>query len=547
MKWFTNLSIKMKLGLSFTAMLLIVAVLGLISLQAISQLNDMIVNMQSTLLPRVKYTMTMSREMTAFRASEFQHILSPEKTQKSTLEDRMKANYTKHELMHDKLKPLIQKGAIEAKKILMDVEAADYKYWGPHYEAMRLSSKNDIYAARDVLIQGPGLADFERANEQLSALADLAMSHSEEAVAQATKLNKAVRMLIICVFAIALCIGIVLAFYITSLLSNPINKLINGAHKIAQGNLTVYIPQDSRDEVGDLAAAFNHMTQGLQQVIGQVSDTSSSLSAEAEQLNTAANNILMAAEKAVFQSTIAATASEEMAATSAEISQSCQMAAASANQANDSAEENAVIVKESLNIMGRVSNIVQEASATVEQLGARSDQIGAIVETIEGIANQANLLALHAADEAARVGNQGHACSGVAIEIRSLAEQTTVATSKIIETIRIIQQETREAVVLMKEGAAEAGRGTAGTGRSGMALDNILQQIGFVTIQVKQIAMAATELTTTTRQISKNAHSISICSKEGIHGVQATLDSVNQLSVHAGTLNTIVKQFNLTE
>lgn len=372
------------------------------------------------------------------------------------------------------------------------------------------------------------------------------MAHSESTTTQATKMYTTVRNIIFTAIVIALAIGVILALTITRLLSRPINTLIAGAQQIAQGNFTVTIAQSSTDEIGSLASAFNQMTQGLQQVIRQVAGTSSSLTSESEQLNCAASTMALAVEEVVEQATIAATASEQMAATSAEISNSCQMAADGAHQANDSAEEGVVIVRESIVVMARVADRVREASATVEHLGARSDQIGAIIGTIEDIADQTNLLALNAAIEAARAGEQGRGFAVVADEVRALAERTTKATSEIGKMIKAIQQETREAVASMKEGAVEVERGTVGADRSGKALDNILQKIGSVTMQVNQIATAATEQTATTHEISKNVHGISASARARMSGVQATLDSAHQLTSHAGNLDMLVQQFKLT-
>lgn len=131
------------------------------------------------------------------------------------------------------------------------------------------------------------------------------------------------------------------------------------------------------------------------------------------------------------------------------------MAAEGAQRASQTASDGAVIVERTVSVMGQIAAKVQHSAKTVENLGARSDQIGAIIGTIEDIADQTNLLALNAAIEAARAGEQGRGFAVVADEVRALAERTTRATKEIGEMIKAIQKETKEAVVAMEQGVSQ--------------------------------------------------------------------------------------------
>ena len=158
--------------------------------------------------------------------------------------------------------------------------------------------------------------------------------------------------------------------------------------------------------------------------------------------------------------------------------------------------------------MNRIADRVQSAATVIDSLGARSDQIGAIVGTIEDIADQTNLLALNAAIEAARAGEQGRGFAVVADEVRALAERTTRATREIGEMIKAIQKETKIAVEAMELGVTEVSKGIGEAARSGEALQEMQHQIGEVTNQIHQIATAAEEQTATTSEISTNIHQI---------------------------------------
>jgi methyl-accepting chemotaxis protein len=195
--------------------------------------------------------------------------------------------------------------------------------------------------------------------------------------------------------------------------------------------------------------------------------------------------------------------------------------------------------------MGQIAEKVQETAKTVESLGARSDQIGAIIGTIEDIADQTNLLALNAAIEAARAGEQGRGFAVVADEVRALAERTTRATREIGEMIKAIQNETKGAVAAMEQGVSQVEMGTIEAARSGEALRDILEQINAVAMQVNQIATAAEEQTATTGEISRNMQQIIEVVHQTSFGAQESATAAAQLSGNAEELQRLIRQFKL--
>jgi methyl-accepting chemotaxis protein len=193
--------------------------------------------------------------------------------------------------------------------------------------------------------------------------------------------------------------------------------------------------------------------------------------------------------------------------------------------------------------MQRISDRVKNSAKTVESLGARSDQIGEIVATIEDIADQTNLLALNAAIEAARAGEQGRGFAVVADEVRALAERTTKATREIGEMIKSVQQETRSAVGVMEEGVTEVEIGTSEAARSGDALQEILSQISSVTMQVSQMATAAEQQTATTSEISGNIHQITEVLQETAGLARTSTSAANCLKQLAEKIQVDVRKF----
>jgi methyl-accepting chemotaxis protein len=250
-------------------------------------------------------------------------------------------------------------------------------------------------------------------------------------------------------------------------------------------------------------------------------------------------------DDAAVQIGTVATASEEMSATSMEIAQNCSMAAESSLRANNAAALGSSVVKETVDVMRQITSRVKETSQTVESLGSRSDQIGAIVGTIEDIADQTNLLALNAAIEAARAGEQGRGFAVVADEVRALAERTTKATKEISEMIHIIQQETKRAVSSMEEGVLEVERGSMESAKSGEALNSILEQINEVSMQVNQIATAAEQQNATTGEITHNIIQVTAVIDGANKMAQDTAAEIDHLAAVANELQVLVGHFKV--
>jgi methyl-accepting chemotaxis protein len=234
-----------------------------------------------------------------------------------------------------------------------------------------------------------------------------------------------------------------------------------------------------------------------------------------------------------------------MAATSNDIAQNCHLAAEGAIRASQTALDGANVIDNTLAAIAQIAEKVQESAKTVEKLGVRGEQIGAIIETIEDIADQTNLLALNAAIEAARAGEQGRGFAVVADEVRALADRTTKATREIGEMIKAIQCETKEAVAAMEQGVYQVEKGTVEAAKSGQSLQEILQQINDVTMQVKQIAIAAEEQTATTGEISNNMQQINEVIQMTSRGAHESAVAAGQLSGNSEDLQGLVRQFRL--
>ncbi|WP_298439445.1 methyl-accepting chemotaxis protein [Geobacter sp.] len=343
-------------------------------------------------------------------------------------------------------------------------------------------------------------------------------------------------VLIGCLFAISLSI------------TTSLRTVIGRLHDIADGDgdLTKRIELSRRDEFGELARCFNNFVEKLHAIIYQVSQSTLQVASASFQLQATAAQMAEGAETAVAQANAASTASEELAASTYEIAGNCATVAESSHCANESARTGVAVVDETITVMGRIAERVKDSAQTVESLGARGDQIGAIISTIEDIADQTNLLALNAAIEAARAGEQGRGFAVVADEVRALAERTSRATREISQMIKSIQSETREAVSAMEQGVKEVARGTGEASRSGEALRQILEQFATLNSQVNQIATAADEQTRTTAEISTSIVRISNIIQTTAKGATDSAEAAGGLARLAEELKGLVSRFKLS-
>jgi methyl-accepting chemotaxis protein len=340
-------------------------------------------------------------------------------------------------------------------------------------------------------------------------------------------------------------LGIMAAVFLTRHFTFRIKKLRDTMGRIADGDLSTQVVIHAMDEIGELGISINRMVTSVGAIIASVKETASQVESSANMLNLVCEQIASSTEEVASQTGTIATASEEMAATSSGIAQNCTMAAESTQQGNNLVMEGVSVVQETVDGMNQISERVKATAATLGSLGSRSDQIGEIVGTIEDIADQTNLLALNAAIEAARAGEQGRGFAVVADEVRALAERTTKATKEIAQMIKAIQNETADAVKAMDEGVNEVERGSADAAKSGAALNEILTQINAISMEVNQIATAAEEQTATTMEITNNIQQISEVIQMSASCSHDSASAAKELLTSAEELHRLVERFTL--
>jgi methyl-accepting chemotaxis protein len=542
MQWFYDLKVSSKLAIAFLSVICLTTILGGFAIFQLSKSNGLTREMATNWMPATRFASDMNTNLSDLRVSEVQHVLSATKEDTDRYEKQFSKDLETAGKNEAEYRKLISSPDEQKKYELFARNWAEFMKL--HEELIKLSlagSKPEATA----LLRGKSEQIYSALSESLDSIIDLNVKGGDQASLVSAQNFSATRVLIVLALLGCVAVSALLGVLVTRSIRTPLTKSIEVADRIAQGDLSVEIGPQPGNETGQLMTAMRSMSTNLRSVMGQLSSTSGQVATAANQLRCNSEQIATGAEEVAAQAGTAATAGEEMSVTSGDIAQNCQMAAEGARRAAETAQNGAAVVDKTVAVMGLIALNVQESAKTVENLGVRSDQIGAIIGTIEDIADQTNLLALNAAIEAARAGEQGRGFAVVADEVRALAERTTRATKEIGEMISTIQKETKGAVAAMGLGVRQVEAGTAEAARSGEALREILEQVQDVVMQVNQIATAAEEQTATTSEISTNLLQITEVVQETSRGANESAQSAAQLSGNAEELLQLVRKFKL--
>jgi methyl-accepting chemotaxis protein len=317
--------------------------------------------------------------------------------------------------------------------------------------------------------------------------------------------------------------------------------------RLAAKDLTAFVQVTGTDEIGRLGGAMNLCAETMRSLLKEVGRGADTLSAASSEITARA---AQSAENAHLQSNKTnqiAAASHEMTATIAEISHNAESAAAASRVSAETADQGGAVMEAAAATMEKIAAATGTVAEKMNSLAQRSDEIGKVVSVIQEISEQTNLLALNAAIEAARAGEHGRGFAVVAGEVRRLAERTKTATEEIASTISSIQDETRSTLEVMQESRTAVENGMGETGRARKSLEATIEASKQVEHQIQLIAVAATQQTSASSEISESAGQISQLANENAQASEEAVASLNNLSSLAGQLDSMIRQFNFEE
>jgi methyl-accepting chemotaxis protein len=330
-------------------------------------------------------------------------------------------------------------------------------------------------------------------------------------------------------------------FFVASGIMRAIADVSDNLREIArgEGDLTRRLQAGSQDEVGQLVDYFNTFMGKLQGIIQELKGYSGSVGSAAEELSSITQKSRDGMERQRVETDQVATASNEMAATVAEVAQNAELAAEAASSANAAASGGSGVVDETIAIINRLAGDVEQGADAVNQLQSESENVGTVLDVIRGIAEQTNLLALNAAIEAARAGEQGRGFAVVADEVRTLASRTQESTQEIQAMIEKLQNSAGQAADIMKRSKDTSQQGVSKAAEAGEALQEITSAVTVISDMNAQIASASEEQSSVAMEMDKNISNINRATEENA-------ESSNQLA-HAGeSLNHVAVQMQET-
>jgi methyl-accepting chemotaxis protein len=327
-------------------------------------------------------------------------------------------------------------------------------------------------------------------------------------------------------------------------MQHQVMDLLSVVSTAAEGDLTIKA-EVTADALGSVADAFNLMITGLTTLVTHASNVATEIQRSAGDILRSADGMRMGAEQQASQIRSASEAVNAMSRTTQRMVENAEAATQTSVKATQAAVKGGTAVSETIKGMQRIRATVQSTGKKIKGLGERSLEIGAIIEVINEIATQTNLLALNAAIEAARAGEQGRGFAVVADEVRKLAERAARATKDITGLIKGIQVETSEAVTVMEEGTREVEEGTKLADQAGAALREIEQIVKQTATLMTDITRAAADQVQSTSSVVNTMDTISNLTQETTLGVQDTVSTINNLADLTKRLNEAINRFKI--
>jgi methyl-accepting chemotaxis protein len=328
-------------------------------------------------------------------------------------------------------------------------------------------------------------------------------------------------------------------------LSAKVDEMLAQMERFAGGDLTVGLQVEQHDSIGKLYTGFNQTAETMRNVVSKVISSVDSTATATTQISASTEQLAAGLHEQFSQTAQVAAAVEEMTQTINENTRQTTLAAKEATDASDDAKRGGAIVRETIAGMNTIARVVTESAQTVESLGKSSEQIGAIIQTIEEIAEQTNLLALNAAIEAARAGEQGRGFAVVADEVRKLAERTTNATKEISATIQKIQHETLHAVQAMHAGTIQVNEGKHYAATAAEALERIMVHTEKVSNIISHLAAASEQQAATSTDIARSMEQISGIAEQSSNAIDEVARAAFNVNFLMAQLQALVSQFRV--
>lgn len=542
MKFLASMKVGTRLGAGFGLLLLFVTVLGAVGMNRLAFLQENIDHIVNQNFVKIELANTM-RDAVRYQAVALRDVVLQEDLAFKKKELKlMREARKKYHTAEEELDKMI--GASEASAYLTKAKASEALVQPLVDETIDFSLNDKHKDAGNVVRDKVRPAQIQLITELEEMLGHFQKVNQEAAI-EAKQTYRRTQIVMIVLGGIAMFLGVAVAFFITRSITTPLNIAVDVAHKISMGDLTSKIGKTGNDEMGMLLQALGEMNLNLSKIISGVKDASNNVAGSSARLSGAAGQVSARAEVQVEQVMQVGAAMEEMAVSIAEVSEGASHVVEAAGKTQIIAQEGNKNIALGLESTRRISSSVEISSSNIEELSLEIQKISEVAKVIKDIADQTNLLALNAAIEAARAGEQGRGFAVVADEVRKLAERTSISTTNISDMVDSISSKTVAAVKSMSQVQEDVKDGASFNNLTHDILSQITVSAEEVNKLARDIASATSEQKSATSETAVSMEKISVITEENSISIHDVGDAAGTLATTAGELQRLVGQFKL--
>ncbi|QQM76388.1 methyl-accepting chemotaxis protein [Aeromonas caviae] len=547
-----TMTIGKKLTAGFAVLGLMMAFIGGFSLFEFSKMNRAAIGFTDSILPAVVRTSTLGETINALRRYELDVFLVADDAQQKA----RYRNESEKSLQEAARQIVAHDGTIWAEdreeRRAFDIVKADWeRYVALHQRIRQMQDSGQMAEARH-LFMGEGVTLYTNLTKSVGELIRINHGYSVGSRAEVVDAFDSAKLSVTLALVIGLALVVALSVVLTRQIRDPLIMLARQAQRIASGDLGRGELQEwirgnrfNRDELGQLGSAIDRMQGALAELVSEISGSVSQLSSAVEEVSAISEQSAKGMASQQGEVSQVATAMNEMQSTVNEVARNTTDAMGAAKQASRTSTQGNQVVRSAIGSIEQVSRQIEQAGSVVQQLETDSASISMVLDVIRGIAEQTNLLALNAAIEAARAGEQGRGFAVVADEVRSLAQRTQASTAEISKMIEVLQERTAEAGSAMQLSRQQMQESVELAREAGSSIDSINGAVTQITDMNTLIATATEQQNAVTEELNRSIVKIHTAADENAQGAQQTAQACVELSKLANTLHHMTQRFTL--
>ncbi|MBX8487867.1 methyl-accepting chemotaxis protein [Pseudomonas cichorii] len=536
-----NIRLNTRAFLSFGIICLLLAGLGATVIYKMNSLHGAVSKFQTDLLPSVRQAGKIESAGLLYRLDARRFVMDEERQGSASI-DKLKGLKNALIQITDSYAPMVSSDTEE--QAYRQVKANVQAYTAKIDELMELSktkTNNELF----IFIRDTSSPQAKALQSSIEALIEVNVKGAEKSSDTANKAYENGLTVTIAFIVIAVILTVLVATVFTRSVARPVKALLETTKRIAEGDLRTQVEITGADELTELQSATATMLASLKSTIQHISDSSGLLASAAEEMSSITQESTNGIQRQSMETEQAATAVNEMTAAIEEVARNAVSASESTQASERSAKTGQECVSKTINALEKLSSTVDRTSTEVEGLANQAQNITKVLDVIRAIAEQTNLLALNAAIEAARAGEQGRGFAVVADEVRALAHRTQSSTQEIEQMIQSIQKDSTLAVQSMKQSSEEADATLLIAQESGTAIKEITTAISQINERNLLIATASEEQAHVARSVDQNLVSIRDLSVQSSSAADQTSTASQELSRLAVDLNRLVSRFSV--